>query len=142
MSGDFVDSNVVVYLVDASNPLKRGVARQLIRDAIRGDGQISFQVVQETLNVVTRKFRQTVTLADGRRLLDEILIPLWQIMPSRGLYERALQIHGRYGYRFYDSLIIASALTSGCTRLYSEDLQHGQHIEGLTIENPFAALSA
>ena len=39
--------------------------------------------------------------------------------------------------RFYDSLIVAAALEAGCTRLLSEDLQHGQQIEGLTIENPF-----
>jgi predicted nucleic acid-binding protein len=42
-----------------------------------------------------------------------------------------------YRYRFYDSLIIAAALASGCIRLLSEDLQDGQRIEGLTIENPF-----
>ena len=44
---------------------------------------------------------------------------------------------GRFGFSFYDSLIVAAALEAGCTRLYSEDLQHGQRIQNLTIENPF-----
>jgi predicted nucleic acid-binding protein len=53
------------------------------------------------------------------------------------LYQRALDIQARYHYGFYGALIIAAALEAGCTRLYSEDLQHGQLIERLTIENPF-----
>jgi predicted nucleic acid-binding protein len=53
------------------------------------------------------------------------------------LYQRALDIQARYRYGFYDALIIAAALEAGCIRLYSEDLQHGQRIERLTIENPF-----
>jgi predicted nucleic acid-binding protein len=43
----------------------------------------------------------------------------------------------RYGFHFYDSLIVAAALEAGCSRLFSEDLQHGQRIDGLTVENPF-----
>ena len=53
------------------------------------------------------------------------------------LYKRALDIQARYHFGFYDALIIAAALEAGCSRLYSEDLQHGQRIERLTIENPF-----
>jgi predicted nucleic acid-binding protein len=49
-----------------------------------------------------------------------------------------LNIAERYGFSFYDSLIISSALQSGCTVLYSEDMQHGQKIDGqLLISNPF-----
>ncbi len=58
-------------------------------------------------------------------------------MPTLALYRRGLDIRARYGFSFYDSLIVAAALESGCTRIYSEDLQHGQQIEGLIIENPF-----
>ena len=61
-------------------------------------------------------------------------------MPSSTLYERALELQGRYRFSFYDSLVVAAALESGCTRLYSEDLQHGQRVGGLTIENPFLPL--
>jgi predicted nucleic acid-binding protein len=70
--------------------------------------------------------------------LTTVLAPLWRVVPSEELYERALEVMARYGYSFYDSLIIASALSAGCTRLLTEDLQHGQRIEGLTIHNPFS----
>jgi len=56
---------------------------------------------------------------------------------STHFYHRGLDIQGRYRYSFDDSLIVAAALEVGCTRLFSEDLQDGQLIETLTIENPF-----
>ena len=78
-----------------------------------------------------------MTAENAQRFLVQVLAPLWQIMPNIALYRRGLDVQARYGFSFYDSLIIAAALESGCTRLYSEDLQHGQQIEGLIIENPF-----
>jgi predicted nucleic acid-binding protein len=59
------------------------------------------------------------------------------VMPSPALYSEALRISARYQYSFFDSLIIASALSAQCLRLLSEGLQHGQNIEGLEIINPF-----
>lgn len=138
MSGDFIDSNVFVYLFDEISPAKRRTARELIDAAVAtGGASISFQVIQETLNVMTRKLTPRATSDEARRFLDEVLVPLWRVMPSQGLYQRAIDIQSRYRYSFYDALIVAAALAAGCTRLYSEDLQHGQQIEGLMIENPF-----
>ena len=141
MSADFIDSNVFVYLFDETDERKRGIAEGLVGDALRGgDGCISYQVVQEVLNVVTRRFDPPATARDARMLLDRVLLPLWRVMPSQALYQRALDVQDRYRYGFYDSLIVAGALEFGCTRLYSEDLQAGQQIEHLTIENPFVAV--
>ena len=69
--------------------------------------------------------------------MTDIVAPLWEIYPTPELYLRALDLRERYGFSFYDSLIIAAALEAGCTRLYTEDMQHGQQIQGLAIENPF-----
>jgi predicted nucleic acid-binding protein len=69
--------------------------------------------------------------------LDASLSPLLRIYPSVVLYRRSLNIQSRYQYSFYDSLIIAAALEAGCKTLYSEDMQHGQRIEQVTIKNPF-----
>ena len=55
------------------------------------------------------------------------------------MYARGLGVHPQYGFSFYDSLIVAAALEAGCTRLYSEDLQHGQRVDHLTIQNPFTS---
>ena len=136
----FIDSNIFVYLLDESVPGKRRRAYTLIRQSLADkSGCISFQVVQETLNAVIRKFGITHTQA--QRLLEETLIPLWQIYPTPALYLRALDVQLRYGFSFYDSLIVAAALEAGCTRLYSEDMQHGQQIQGLTIHNPFHGIT-
>ena len=137
MSADeFLDSNILVYSVDARAPEKMERAHELVgRSLTNGSGCISYQVVQETLNVLTGKLGMSANSI--RRLLDEILVPLWQVYPSAPLYHDAISVQGRYGFSFYDSLIVAAALEAGCTRLYSEDLQHGQQIERLTILNPF-----
>ncbi|HYQ91954.1 MAG TPA: PIN domain-containing protein, partial [Candidatus Competibacteraceae bacterium] len=90
-----------------------------------------------TLNVVTRQLPSSMTAENAQRFLEQVLAPLWQIVPSPALYRHGLDIQTRYGFSFYDALIVASALEAGCTCLYSEDMQHGQYLEGLTIENPF-----
>lgn len=137
MSAEFIDSNVFVYLLARSEPEKRATARDLVERGIDGGAVISFQVVQETLSVMTRKLASDVTAADARAFLQDVLLPLWKVMPSEDLYRRALDIQERYRYGFYDALIIAAALSAGCRTLYSEDLQHGQRIERLTVVNPF-----
>jgi predicted nucleic acid-binding protein len=58
-------------------------------------------------------------------------------LPDTALYRLALEIRQESGYSFYDALIVAGALSAGCTRLLSEDMQHGRTIRGLLIENPF-----
>ena len=108
----------------------------VIQSHHNGTACISYQVVQETLNVVTRKLG--ATREEASRLLDDVLIPLWQVNPTPALYRRALSLQGQYSFSLYDSLIVAAALEAGCVRLYSEDLQDGQQIQGLTIQNPFA----
>jgi len=140
MSADFFDSNVFVYLFDEVAHEKRRAAETLIRKALDTKSAcISFQVVQETLNVLTRKLAAPVTPADAQRFLQRMLVPLWRVMPSQKLFADAIGLQGRLGFGFYDSLIVAAALEAGCTRLLTEDLQDGQRIEGLRIENPFKA---
>ena len=140
MSADFIDSNVLLYLFDETDDQKRGIAERLVEEGLReANACISYQVVQEVLNVVSSKFDPPASIGDARILLDQVLLPLWRIMPSQALYHRALDVKDRYRFSFYDSLIVAAALQFGCRRLYTEDLQSGQSIEHLTIENPFAS---
>ena len=137
MSGeDFIDSNVFIYMFGETDIRKRQQAESLVRRSLENDtGCISFQVVQETLNILTRKLGATP--ARARLLLEDVLVPLWRINPTLSLYQSGLSVQARYGFSFYDSLIVASALEAGCIRLYTEDLRHGQQIERLTILNPF-----
>jgi len=138
MSGEFFDSNVFVYLFDETDDRKRDTAERIVDSALQThNASISFQVVQEILNVLTRKLPMPMTAEGAKRFMEQVLAPLWRVSPSSALYNRALDIQDRYRYGFYDSLIVAAALDAGCSRLYSEDLQDGHRIEGLTIENPF-----
>jgi len=134
----FIDTSIIIYSFDNDTPLKKSIAVELIKLALmRQAGCISYQVTQETLYVLIRKFQQKLTTDDVKIFLQEVLSPLQLINPSRVLFESAIGVQSRWKFSFYDSLIIAAALERNCNILYSEDLQHGQKIEGLEIVNPF-----
>jgi predicted nucleic acid-binding protein len=134
----FLDTNILVNHLDNSDPAKHRVAERLVGSALEtGNACISFQVVQECLNVGLRKAQIRLDAETARRYLETVLVPLWRVMPSGRLCRRGIELQARYGLVFYDSLVIAAAQEMGCSRLYSEDLQHGQVNEGLTIANPF-----
>ncbi|MDT0498989.1 PIN domain-containing protein [Algiphilus sp. W345] len=138
MSVDFLDTNILLYHLDDSEPQKHRVARRLVESALaKGDACISFQVVQECLNAGLRKASIPMTPATARDYLDVVLAPLWRVMPTPELYRRGIDIQERYGFNFYDALIVSAAMQSGCRRLYSEDLQHGQKLDRLIVHNPF-----
>jgi len=133
-----IDTNVFLYHVDDSDVRKHGIATRIVRSALEtGQGAISYQVVQEFLNAAIHKATIPLDHAGALAYLRTVLVPLWQVMPSPAMYERGMAVQARYGFHLYDSLIVAAALEAGCTRLLSEDLQHGQRIETLTVENPF-----
>lgn len=134
----FLDTNLFVYPLTTGDEAKSEIAGKLIRKGIRtGRSCISFQVVQECLNVIVRHAEIVLTAEQARRYLETSLKPLWRIYPSAPLYERALDIQTLHRFSFYDSLIVAAAQEAGCEVLYSEDLQHGQQVDFLTIQNPF-----
>jgi predicted nucleic acid-binding protein len=129
----FVDTSVLVYAYSTNDPNKAEIAREVLR--ISG-GWISTQVLSEFSNVALRKLvmppreiaEAVRQLAETRRVLTVQI----------GHVVAALELSRRYRYSYYDSLIIASALAAGATTLYTEDLHHGQTIDGiLRIASPF-----
>lgn len=134
----FLDTSVFVYSFDRTDPRKREIARDLISSALEnGAGIISYQVVQEFLNVATRKFVIPLTAADAHRYLEVVLEPLCEVYPGPEIFHQALEISDAWRLSFYDSLIIAAALQADCQVLYSEGLQDGLKVQGLTVRNPF-----
>ena len=134
----FLDTNILICTFDETSPAKQARARELVEDALKNRaGVISYQVTQEFLNVATRKFVPPLSADQALRYLQQVLEPLCSVFSSNDLYRRGIDIQARWRYGFYDSLIIASALHTGCTTLYSEDLQASQAIESLTIVDPF-----
>jgi predicted nucleic acid-binding protein len=132
----FIDTNILVYSF-SSDSVKKEISRKIIKDAHLKKGCLSFQVIQEFLNVLTKKFEIPLTLSDTQTYLQNILYPVCEVFPSEELYIKTLEIKERWHFSFYDSLIVASAIEANCKTLYSEDLQHNQKIYELTIINPY-----
>lgn len=133
MSGRaFFDTNVLVYSLVANDPRGRR-AEQLLSEG----GVVSVQVLNEFTDVARRKIQ--MSWEEVRQALRVIQVFCPNPLPiTMEMHERALIIAEMHGTRIYDALILACALRSKCTTLYSEDLQDGQVIEGkLTIRNPF-----
>ena len=126
-AANFLDSNLFIYLLDRSSSSKQQRAFELIQDGLEnGTACISYQVVQETLNVMLRKIG--VSTEDAHSFFNTVLSPLWTVNPTQAFFRRGLDVQARYKFSFYDSLIVAAALEAGCHTLYSEDLQHAQQI--------------
>ncbi|HEX4860990.1 MAG TPA: PIN domain-containing protein [Rhizomicrobium sp.] len=128
--GSFFDSNVVLYLLSGDSE-KAELSEKLMA---RG-GTISVQVLNEFTSVSFLKFKKTIpeiraALAGVRALCAVTPIDL-------ETHELGLDIAERYKFSVFDSMLVAAALQADCTTFYSEDLQHGQVIEGLTVRNPF-----
>jgi predicted nucleic acid-binding protein len=134
----FLDTNILVYSFMPDNRAKRDKARGLVAQALeRHDGVISFQVVQEFLNVATRRPQRRMSQAEAQQYLAQVLMPLCEVWPTASLYSEALSIADETGWSFYDSVIVSSASAAGCGVVLTEDLQTARMIRGLEIRNPF-----
>lgn len=127
----FFDTTILIYSVTEGDA-RSGTAERLLE----AGGIVSVQVLNEFAAVARRKLRMSwkeIEQALGyiRDLCDDP-IPI-----TVKTHEAALRIAQRYGFHLYDSLVIASAQEADCAVLYSEDMQHGQRIESLTLRNPF-----
>jgi predicted nucleic acid-binding protein len=133
MSGSFIDTNVLVYLL-STDAAKAARARELL-DA---GGVISVQVLNEVANVLVRKQKLPWAEVHAFMGLVHALLPTVQPLTIT-THEKGLEIAERYGLSFYDAVLIAAALEAGCDVLWSEDMQDGLVIQGsLRIINPFA----
>lgn len=134
----FLDTNIFFYCFDNSDTNKKVRALTLIGEALQsGKGIISWQVIQEFLNVSTKKFVSPLKAVDAKVYLQKVLFPMCVVFPNLSIFQNSIELQDKTGYSFYDSLIIASALSQDCSILYSEDLHNGTEINGLKLVNPF-----
>ena len=137
MSGGkvFFDTNVLVYAQDLDAPHKRERSRQLMAEvAAAGGGVISTQVLQEYYVTATRKLGVT-PLAAKSVVQSFRMFEIVQLSPD--LIEQAIDRSVLSQLSFWDALIVAASAASGCTTIYSEDLNVGQVIGGVKVVNPF-----
>jgi predicted nucleic acid-binding protein len=130
----FVDTNIFVYLYSDTEVTKQ---QQVWRGINKFDRVISTQVLNEFCNVCIRKIK--LPLSEVKQAVVEICDTCNLDIVDDVTVIKALELHEKYGYSYYDCLMIASALEAGCQYLLSEDMTDGQIIEGnLTIKNIFA----
>ena len=142
MPGDkcFLDTNILVYAFDISAGQKHEVAKRIVIDLWdTKDGILSTQVLQEFFVSVTRKIPKPMDAGLVREIVSDFL--KWDIVidDENSLIE-AIDIHIRYNYSFWDSLLIQAAIRSGAVLLLTEDLTDSQEIKGISIKNPFKHL--
>ncbi len=131
----FLDTNIMVYADDCDSPAKQIAALNLIEDCFTGrNGVISTQVLQEYFVAATRKLGVSPEIA--RRKVE--LIASLEVVPiDVDNILAAIDLQRLHGHSFWEALILQSALSSGCTICFSEDLQHGRNLGRLKIVNPF-----
>jgi len=127
-----LDTNVLIYLHDSSNNLKREIAKSLLAE----NPNISSQVISEYLNTTRRLLNLSKTdllIQTSRLFLGCTIIPV-----SPGTLLSAAKLTEKYQFQLFDAIIVASSLESSCDTLYSEDMHHGLVVnKTLTIINPF-----
>jgi predicted nucleic acid-binding protein len=133
---DFLDTNILVYAYDISDPAKQRIAQDLVRKAVAGDLVISTQVLAEFAATLLHKLSPAPSSQDVIALLDA-LAPIRLIPPDHEIVRRAVEAKSAYGLHFYDGMIVATAERAGCERIWSEDFNPDQKYFGIAIANPF-----
>jgi len=134
MSKVFVDTNLIVYTMDDDEPEKRDKCRRLLDDLVaRRGGVISTQVLQETYVVATRKLRR-----DPLRVRADLklLSALELVLIAPPIIFEAIDCSILNTISFWDALLVAAAASARCDTLWTEDLNDGQTLLGVRIENP------
>ena len=133
----FVDTNVLVYVRDASEPRKQKQAKAWMHFLWQtGTGRLSFQVLQEFYVTVTEKLSPGLTAARAREDVQSLFV--WKpIAVDQMVMETAWHIQSRFKISWWDSLIVSAALQAGCRYLLTEDLPEGQDFGDLHVLSPF-----
>lgn len=133
----FVDTNVLVYAYDIDAGRKHIIALSIMKDLWQsGLGILSIQTLQEFFVTVTGKIASPLETPVAKEIIKKL--SKWDIITNdMEIVLEAIDLHDRYKFSFWDSLIVASVLAGGAKAILSEDLSDAQTIKGITIKNPF-----
>lgn len=134
----FVDTNVLIYAEDRDAGERHEIARDLVVELWNSrKGVVSVQVLQEFYVNITRKGKKPLSASKALEIVREYLT--WEVVENTpGLLIASIELHQKAHLSFWDASIVQAAVESGCTRLYTEDLNAGQRFGKLVLENPFA----
>jgi predicted nucleic acid-binding protein len=134
---NFLDTNILVYAYDKSEPEKQTKAQNLLTGGIEQEHSVlSVQVLGEFFNVVTRHIPQPMKSNEALEIIDMLgILPVQEI--DLTMVKRAINTHERYRISYWDALIVSAAERAGCTCLLSEDLNDGQTYHNILVRNPY-----
>jgi Predicted nucleic-acid-binding protein, contains PIN domain len=133
----FFDTNILAYAFDLGSPKKNEQAKELIsRWMPTGRVVISTQVLQELFVVLTKKLEPELSADHAGEVIESLLGVGVKVVETDTILE-AIKISRESAISFWDALIISSAFDSKCKILFTEDLNRGQIIAGVKIEDPF-----
>jgi predicted nucleic acid-binding protein len=129
----FADTNVVVYAF-AKDDAKIAVAEGILEK----QPTISVQVISEFLNV--SRVKLGMDIPTRHKLARELIAGCNVVALEALVVEKAMEVEAQGQISYWDALIVAAALLSGCDTFYTEDLEHGRTFDGqLAVVNPFIA---
>jgi len=131
----FLDTNILLYRASTAEVElpKRRIAENLLR---RTDIGLSAQVLAEFYHNAVHKPGLRMPAATARTIVEALaILPVVPI--TAGLVLAAIEIRDRYQISYWDAAIVAAARELSATTVFSEDLNHGQIYDGITIQNPF-----
>ena len=135
----FVDTNILVYAYDKGDGKKQTLAKDLVSSLWESRmGHVSIQVLQELYVTMTKK-ATTPILPDTASRIIAALSEWPHHVPTAGDILEAASIQQRYGISFWDAMIVNSAGKTGCSILWTEDLNDGQAYGSVTVRNPFSS---
>ena len=128
----FLDSNVLIYAYSQTDAVKQRQARLAMSDY---DCIVSTQVLSEYCNVGIKKLHHSAS--EIQNDIQEILFNYGLFILDDETIQHALAVQARYGFSYYDSQIVASAIECQCEYIFSEDMQDGQRVDTVVIKNIF-----
>ncbi len=133
----FVDTNVVVYRFDTTEPEKQDRAEHWHEHLWRfRTGRVGVQVLEELYSSLTRKLDQPMPAAEARTVVRSL--SAWNPVPvDVRTIEGAWRLQDRFSLSWWDALIVSAAQVAGCRHLLTEDLSHGQELDGVQVVDPF-----
>ena len=133
----FLDTNILIYAYDIDAGSRHQIALEVVKDLWeKRNGVLSTQVLQEFYINVTKKIPRPIPLFEAREIIRTYLC--WEIRENTAMSViRASEIEEKYNISFWDAMIIVAAYSAKVDMILTEDLNSGQTIEGILIENPF-----
>jgi len=136
----FVDTNVLVYRHDSTEPRKQRRADEWLKTLVEERlARLSYQVLQELYATLTRTLEPAFGLGEAQQIVRDLAV--WQpVAVVVAVLEGAWVLQERHRLSWWDALIVGAAQSSGCVALLTEDLQDGQLFGRVRVVNPFSNL--